>query len=78
MPSAQLDELVEDLCILGLEPRPGNADELLGVACGSAKSCMAVGDYVSSTCEVPLAEVWDGAAWTVVKTPNRPATGLGV
>jgi hypothetical protein len=46
-----------------LAPTPA---ALSGVACGSARSCTAVGNYGSST----LDELWDGATWSVVHSPT--------
>jgi hypothetical protein len=50
---------------------PGNA--LSAVSCRSARQCLAVGDYTTSTDDTgPLALAWNGRAWSVEKTP-RPA-----
>jgi hypothetical protein len=46
----------------------------LGVACATATSCVAVGNYQTSTAFLDLAEGWDGTAWAVQATP-KPATG---
>ena len=50
--------------------------ELLGVTCLSAKSCTAVGSGANKT----LVERWNGTAWSIVPSPNRPGTAelLGV
>ena len=53
---------------------------LSGVSCTSADSCTAVGQsqtngqVFSST----LGEVWNGTAWTLRSTPNRPSAGRNV
>ena len=49
---------------------------LAGVHCTSATSCFAVGvSYAStatSSAQSTLIEQWDGAAWTIVPSPNQP------
>jgi hypothetical protein len=46
--------------------------QLLGVACTSATSCIAVGANVTGILEsVTLAESWNGSEWKVVTTPNK-------
>ncbi len=41
-----------------------------GVSCGAANSCVAVGDYFnSSQAELPVAEAWNGTAWTIKPVP---------
>jgi hypothetical protein len=53
---------------------------LSGVSCTSADSCTAVGQsqtnnqVFSST----LGEVWNGTAWTLRSTPNRPSAGRNI
>jgi hypothetical protein len=47
--------------------------DLLGVSCGAANACMAVGTLLSGSPVLkgfPLAESWNGTAWTVKATPN--------
>jgi hypothetical protein len=41
------------------------------VQCASTEECMAVGSYYSTTTSqtVPLAELWDGSAWTIQSVP---------
>jgi len=55
---------------------PGPTDaELLGVACGSATTCTAVGNYESSVgVELTLAEEWSGSKWSLTKTPSPSIT----
>jgi hypothetical protein len=46
---------------------------LTGVSCTSTASttaCMAVGDYENASGEFTLAELWNGAAWKIQKTPT--------
>ena len=52
-------------------PSPGSTNnELRGVSCTSASSCMAVGDFTGIGNEHTLAEAWNGTKWTVVATPR--------
>ena len=56
-------------------PNPAGATSsiLSGVSCTSAASrttCTAVGEYWSTSGELTLAEVWNGATWKIQKTPN--------
>ena len=54
-------------------PVPSGAQNslLAGVSCTSANGCTAAGEYVdSSDAIVTLAEVWNGAAWSVQTTPD--------
>jgi len=56
-------------------PDPGDqSDRLLGVACGSATVCTAVG-YTSLA---PLVEAWNGTSWTVQPAPNPGDASSGV
>jgi hypothetical protein len=63
-------------------PTGASSSTLLGVSCTSSTACTAVGDYISTSGRLTLAESWNGTAWTVQSTPNRSeATGhilLGV
>jgi hypothetical protein len=54
-------------------PSPGDGfDELFGIATGAADDLWAVGDQGGTSGPFQtLAEHWDGAAWTLVSTPNR-------
>jgi hypothetical protein len=59
-------------------PRPGRAwwFELLAVSCPSIGDCSAVGSSIASGVDAqerPLAEHWDGASWTIQRTPNPHA-----
>ena len=57
---------------------PGGYGELSGVSCTSATACTAVGYYRnSSDLAVPLAESWNGTAWTIQPTPS-PAGGTQI
>jgi hypothetical protein len=43
---------------------------LNGVSCGAKAACVAVGDeFNSSQAEVPVAEAWNGTAWTIKPVP---------
>lgn len=56
-----------------LPGKPGNT--LNAVSCRSARQCLAVGDYTTSTDHTgPLAEAWNGQAWSVEKTPAPAGT----
>ena len=58
-------------------PKGALAAELLGVSCATAKSCVAVGLYLNGRgVGVPLAETWNGRAWTP-GTPARPSGSAG-
>jgi hypothetical protein len=60
-------------------PSPSGAQgsSLAGVSCTSASACIAVGSYTNSAgTTVPLAERWNGKAWTIQKTPI-PSGALG-
>jgi hypothetical protein len=57
-----------------LPPLPTGAasGELLGVSCTTATACAASGSAVTSGVRGPLAEAWNGSAWTVQST-SAPA-----
>jgi hypothetical protein len=62
-------------------PAPANSQSssLIAVSCTSATSCTAVGQDQSSAVASygvlqTLAEVWDGAAWTIATTPDSGST----
>jgi hypothetical protein len=44
------------------------------VSCSSAGACEAVGSYRTTTGTVPLAEAWNGTAWSVQAVPNPSGT----
>jgi hypothetical protein len=54
-------------------PSPNRAgyDELTGVSCVSAASCMAVGSYDLTTVAQTVIESWDGTRWSLVPSPNQ-------
>jgi hypothetical protein len=60
-------------------PSPGtSAATLAGVSCGSATSCVAVGNYFTSDFNpVPLAEHWNGTGWApqAAPLPSGATTG---
>jgi hypothetical protein len=48
---------------------------LLGVTCGSASDCWAVGDYAfTGNVLQTLIERWNGTSWEIVSSPNTSAT----
>jgi hypothetical protein len=57
------------------DPAGSNGATLDGVACTSAKSCLAVGDYfTSSRSTLPTAEKWNGTKWSVLTVPAPSGT----
>ena len=54
-------------------PNPGGATDVLldSVSCGSARACVAVGNYFTGQFapEMPLAEAWNGTTWTIKPAP---------
>lgn len=58
-------------CIMPTPNLPGDQGNALNaVSCRSARQCLAVGEYTANTGSVgPLAEAWNGRAWSVEKTP---------
>jgi hypothetical protein len=59
-------------------PAGSSASSLLGVSCTSTSSCTAVGQYLASTSNLTLAEVWNGTAWHTRSTPNHPWAGQNI
>jgi hypothetical protein len=56
-------------------PSGAAGSDLSGLACTSAYSCFAVGDYSNSKALlVPFADQWTGAQWTVEPTPDPTKT----
>jgi hypothetical protein len=57
-------------------PKPPGAlsGELTSVSCTSPSACTAVGSWGNSHVQAPLAERWNGTAWTVEKIPPGNAT----
>lgn len=53
-------------------PNPWPEGQLDSVSCVSASYCVAVGEYGKGEYNYPLAETWNGGAWTATKLP-RPA-----
>ena len=58
-------------------PNPIQLDDLKGVSCYSAHSCVAVGDYTDrgGDATVSLVERWHGGRWSVLPTPRRLSAG---
>ena len=46
-------------------PRGATSSGLVGVACTSASSCVAIGQYTTAGATRPFGEQWDGSKWTV-------------
>jgi hypothetical protein len=62
-------------------PNPPGAQGsfLYGVSCAAPRSCTAVGDFIGRTgAEKPLAERWNGSAWSIQPVPSPPAHQQGV
>jgi hypothetical protein len=61
-------------------PVGSTGSRLLGVACPTEEECTAVGGYGSpGGAGLTLAEVWDGASWSVQSTPDPGgSTGSGL
>jgi hypothetical protein len=53
-------------------PTGTNEIDLQGISCPSVSSCMAVGDYVKNQVEVAATEYWNGQAWSVQPTADKP------
>jgi hypothetical protein len=49
-------------------------DVLQSVSCTSGTACTAVGNYSDATGPHTLAEQWNGAAWSIVASPNTTTT----
>jgi hypothetical protein len=61
-------------------PNPSGAKEsrTYGVSCASAMACTAVGYYVNSSGTIlPLAEAWNGTAWSVQEPPGPSGANEG-
>ena len=54
---------------------PASLATLSSVSCYDATSCFAVGDAFARGTDRPLAEHWDGSAWSVTQTPALPLVG---
>lgn len=48
--------------------------DLYAVSCSQPSECLAVGSYHTPTGPAPLAELWNGTAWTVQATAPLPPT----
>ena len=53
---------------------PEQSNFLLGVTCGPASECWAVGYYFNGSAHQTLIERWDGTAWAIVSSPNTSST----
>ena len=56
--------------VAAASPSSTIAAELTAVACPSATSCFAVGDYEAHATGGALMEHWDGASWSIVPSPD--------
>jgi hypothetical protein len=58
--------------LTGATPAPNTSNTLDAITCLSTTACEAVGDSFNSITSVdsPLAETWNGTAWTIQATPN--------
>lgn len=54
------------------EPNGHFGSTLHAVSCAAPTLCIAVGDTNAPTGVLTLAEVWNGATWTLMTTPNPP------
>jgi hypothetical protein len=58
-------------------PTASTINDLLGVWCTSADSCVSVGDQTPSA-TLTLAQSWDGTSWTEQSSANRSSNDLNV
>lgn len=63
----------------GSPARPAGSagGQLNGVSCAAAKSCVAVGSYVTASGSGALAETWNGSKWSVSKPPEPKGSVVG-
>jgi hypothetical protein len=52
-------------------PKGGSAGQLGGVSCVSANDCVSAGYYTAGAGQHPLAETWNGKAWTTATPPGK-------
>jgi hypothetical protein len=59
-------------------PRGAAGGQLFGVSCVSARDCVTAGFYLAGSANRPLAETWNGSAWTAAALPGAagPNTAL--
>src|SRR5215471_10280878 len=58
-------------------PAGARASGLAAVTCSAAGACTAVGQFQRGARVLTLAERWNGTAWSIQRTANRPATLAG-
>jgi hypothetical protein len=59
--------------IWSLQHTPGaSGTSLLSVSCPTAKACSATGTRTAGAATGTVAEAWNGAAWTIERTPGIP------
>jgi hypothetical protein len=56
--------------------QPAASNSLFGVSCVSASACTGVGNYAKTPAGTAktLIESWNGTKWSIVPSPNKPAT----
>lgn len=60
-----------------VSPANTQDSDFFGVSCASKTACTAVGDYANRFGGgEPLAERWNGAHWSIKRSPTRPARGF--
>jgi hypothetical protein len=53
------------------DPAASQGSFFSGVSCTAASACTAVGNYINAAgATVPLAEAWNGSAWSIQSTPD--------
>jgi hypothetical protein len=62
------------------DPIATNNSYLFSVSCASSTTCTAVGDFYITAAGVygALSEAWNGATWTIQKTPNPAGSSDGL
>jgi hypothetical protein len=56
-------------------PSGSTSGDLNSVSCASVTDCLAVGGWYSASSGGPLAELWNGKAWTAIKAPAAVPAG---
>ncbi len=59
-------------------PRGLNFAALDSVACPSSTSCIAVGNYATTSWSRTLVEQWNGTSWAIVASPNPPGLNFAI
>lgn len=58
-------------------PSGTTSAQFTGVSCTSTSACIAVGNFVTASGRLPLAEQWNGTSWNVLATAAPPAGAGG-